>query len=84
MISSIKDLHAVWAKAVMPPNVSQVQRQEMERAFYSGFCSALNCLMLEVSAISDEEGVRACEALLRECETYFKTLSKAPVDIPRN
>lgn len=80
-MSTIKALHAKWADKVMPAGAPQIQRQEMERAFYSGFFSALAWQLAEVAALPDAEAERLLAAGHEECELYFRTLAKATRNI---
>ena len=83
---TIAKLHAEWAAKIIPPGAPQVQRQEMERAFYSGFfqCLAYQLQYITDDKVSDEEGAAALGRMIRECDTYFRTLGKATHDISRS
>jgi hypothetical protein len=82
-MNHIKKLHDEWAKAVMPPNASQIQRQEMERAFYAGFCRCLTYQITEIQNLSDEDGSALLEKLQEESVLYFIALKHATLDISR-
>jgi hypothetical protein len=77
-------MHAQWAAKCLPADAPQIQLQEMERAFYSGFFSALSHQLLVLANLPDDEAVEALDRLHKECETYFKTLGQAPRDIQRS
>jgi hypothetical protein len=62
---------------------SQLQRQEMERAFYAGFF-AMQMEQLNTSNMTDDDGVKHLAALFDEAEVYFKTLGKCSRDTTRN
>ncbi len=69
---------------IQPPGgFPQVQRQEMERAFYAGFF-AMQMEQLNTSSMSDDAGVQHLSALFDEAEVYFKTLGKATRNVSRN
>lgn len=83
-MKTIKEMHAQWAAKVVPADASQIQRQEMESAFYSGFYSSLNWQLHHLALLSDNQAVYELEARHKESEAYFKTLSQAPMDIFRS
>lgn len=62
----------------MPAGASPIQRQEMERAFYSG---AFACFMLQIADIAtleDAEAERAMDSLHKELEDYFRLMRAIP------
>lgn len=83
-MDTIKEMHARWAAQVMPQGASQVQRQEMERAFYSGFFASLNWQLLHLANMPDADAVIELQQRHYECEAYFKTLGQATTDITRS
>ena len=83
-MSTIKKLHGAWAEKVLPAGCSQVQRQEMERAFYSGFFACF-AWTAEVSAsLPETKAEEALTAVESEAKAYFRTLGQAPRDISRS
>lgn len=77
-VHTIKELHANWAASVMPKDAPPVQRQEMERAFYSGAFAFLTLQMADIAALPDADADKAMETVHAELETYFKLLSTIP------
>jgi hypothetical protein len=62
---------AGFARAVLPPGCSAVQRQGMRRAFYSGAFSALVHLMtIADDSVSEEQGMAILDALHQECHEF--------------
>jgi len=62
---------ALFERLVMPPGAGQMQRQEMRRAFYSGFQASLN-VGVEIAAadMSDEAGAAVLQGLHEECRLF--------------
>ena len=58
---TVADAWETFAHAVLPPDCSRVQRDEMRKAFYGG-ATALLSLTGEIAAIDNEE---ACIAILQ-------------------
>lgn len=83
MSTTIRQLHDKWASAILPKDSPQIQRQEMERAFYSGFFAALTWQVADVAAQPDDKAEQLLQSGFNECEDYFKTLRQAPWDITR-
>ena len=77
----IQKLHADWAAKVLPADASQAQRAEMERAYYSGFFSALSAHLHHVALLPDAMATSQVQAWHEECEAYFKTLGQAGKEI---
>lgn len=82
--TSLREMHASWGASVLPANCSQVQRQEMERAFYSGFRAVLLWQLHHAANLSDDEAVRQLDALHKESADYFETLRQANIDVSRS
>lgn len=78
MPKTIRQLHAHWAISCVPKDAPPVQRQEMERAFYSGAFACFTLQMADIAALSDAEAEKAMQALQDELETYFKLLRTIP------
>lgn len=73
---SVRKLHDQWAKMVLPANASEVQRIEMERAFFAGAWSLIGLLRCRIADLPDDEAVKALESLETETELYFRELNK--------
>lgn len=78
MSTSIRKLHADWAARSVPKDAPQVQRQEMERAFYSGAFAVFTLQMTEVAEKSDDAAEAQMQAIHKELEDYFKLLRLIP------
>lgn len=83
-MSAIKKLHDRWAEKILPKDAPQIQRQECERAFYSGFYSSLLLGLHRLASLPDDQAAAELDALYKESEAYFKTLGQAPRDIFRS
>lgn len=82
---AIAKIHAEWAAKCLPADAPQIQRQEMERGFYSGFLSALVYQTTHLACIeNDDKAVEELEALHQECRTYFQVLAQAGRDISKS
>lgn len=77
-MTTIRQLHAGWAARIVPPNASPIQRQEMERAFYSGALTLFRVMVDEVTALPDEAAAKAMTRLEHELTDYFRLLVKIP------
>lgn len=78
MKTTIKKLHAEWAAIVLPKDASKVQRQECERAFYSGAYALFKLTIAEIAAKSDDEAEKQMEAVQHELEDYFTLMATIP------
>lgn len=77
-MTTIKELHESWAAKCLPKDASPIQRQEMERAFWSGAFCYFNLTMIETAVVSDAEAERHLSALQKEMEDYFRLLGQMP------
>lgn len=77
-VDSVRESWNQFRAAVMPPNASNVQIQEMRRAFYAG-AWAMFCTMNQASAGSEDEGVEALESLNAEMECFAALLKAGKV-----
>lgn len=77
-VKTLRQLHDQWAAAVLPQDASRVQRQECERAFYSGAFACFTNQIAEVAALPDDEAEKAMQALHTEMEDYFRLLRTIP------
>lgn len=77
-VKTIRQLHDKWAAAVLPKDASPVQRQECERAFYSGAFASFTNQIAEVAALSDDDAEKAMQAMEDEMKDYFRTLATIP------
>lgn len=77
-MSTIRQLHAKWAAAVCPKDAPPVQRQEMERAFFSGAFALFTLTIFEVAALSDDEAEKQMQAIEDEMEDYFRLMGTIP------
>jgi hypothetical protein len=77
-ISTIRELHRKWADRVIPKDAPPVQRQEMERAFYSGAFAIFKLQMEEVTALPDDAAEVAMSEINAELVDYFRLLGTIP------
>ena len=77
-VKTIKETHRSWAESVMPKDAPAVQRQEMERAFYSGAFAVFSLQMEQIAALSDADAEKAMKAVSDELIDYFRLLGKIP------
>lgn len=77
-IRTIKEIHSEWAAKIMPVGSSQIQRQEMERAFYSGAGALFGLVVGEITALDDDKAEIALGAVRHEITDYFRLLGKIP------
>lgn len=77
-MKTIKQLHDQWAASVMPSGASQVQRQEMERAFFSGALSLYRLQIDDIMELSDNEAEKALSKVRVELADYFRLLGTIP------
>lgn len=75
-MKTVAERWAMFEALVLPRNVGSVQRQEMRRAFYSGFQEALTAgiEMADESGADDELGVRLIQSLHEECQRFGKAI----------
>ena len=80
-MKTVAEMHAEWAKSVIPAAAGQVQRQEMERAFYCGFAAALRCATDAAHESGDDEelGVRLLASLKQQCMEFFMDMLAQPI-----
>lgn len=74
----MRDLHAHWAVNVVPKDAPPVQRQEMERAFFSGAFALFILVLADVAALPDDQSERAMNDLHEEMQDYFRLLATIP------
>lgn len=77
-VQTIRELHAKWATATMPKDAPPVQRQECERAFFSGAFACFTNQIAEVAALPDDKAEAAMQALHTEMEDYFRLMRTIP------
>jgi len=77
-VKSVQQLHREWADKCLPRDASQVQRQEMERAFYSGALACFTLQIADIAALSDDAAEQAMQRLQTELEDYFRLLRTIP------
>lgn len=66
-----------FAGFVLPANASDVQREEMRKAFYAGFFECFSVHHDLVANIeSDEEGAQVLERLTNEAHAFYKSLGR--------
>lgn len=75
---TIRQLHAQWAARVLPKDCSQAQRQETERAFFSGAAALFGLVVNEVAAQPNAVAERQMTDLMNELKDYFKLLGTIP------
>jgi hypothetical protein len=61
--------------------VPQVQRQEMERAFFAGYGLALGHLVKVTEAYPEGTAERYLKQRIDECNDYFTLLGKIPGEV---
>lgn len=72
----IKNQWDVFKKEVMPKNASEIQVNEMKKAFYCGVLSSV-FILEEIGAndkITLEEGVDIIESINKECHEFILSL----------
>lgn len=76
MRTRIQSAYEQWSAATQPRDASDVQRQEIRRAFFSGAFTTLGVLVDATAGddVSEDQGVVILEAMHRECEHFFKVL----------
>ena len=77
-MTTIRKLHDQWAARCLPKDAAPIQRQEMERAFYSGAFSYFNLTMVETATYSDAKAEQHMAALQKELEDYFRLMGTIP------
>lgn len=77
-MKTIRKLHAEWAEKILPKDAPQVQKQECERAFYSGALSVFLLQMTEVAALPDDKAEEQMSAIHKELEDYFRLMATIP------
>lgn len=77
-MKTIKQLHDEWAAKIMPVGAPTVQRQEMERAFYSGTLSLYRLQINEIMELSDDDAEKALSKVREELTDYFRLLRTIP------
>lgn len=73
----ILDAWKVWNKATQPANASQIQTQETQRAFFSGYCQSMHDHVSHC-AKTEEEMLAYLENAGREIRQYMKALKQMP------
>jgi hypothetical protein len=70
--------HRLWEVLVMPEGVSDLQRSEQKRAYYSGANAVLIIFFNHVSApnVSNEDAMKRISALHRECAEFGKLIAE--------
>lgn len=77
-MKTIQQLHREWADRIVPTGAPQVQRQEMERAFYSGALTLFQHIMADVTPLPDDAAEQAMQTMQHELEDYFRLLGTIP------
>jgi hypothetical protein len=77
-MKTVKQLHAEWANRIIPKDAPQVQRQEMERAFYSGAFAVFSLQLADVAALPDDKAEEAMDKIYNELMDYFKMMLAIP------
>jgi hypothetical protein len=77
-MTTIRKLHADWAEKIMPKDATQTQRQEMERAFYSGAFALFTLSIAEVAELPIVEAEKAYGDIQKELEDYFRLVRTIP------
>lgn len=71
-MKTIAEQWADFESVVIPRSAGGAQRQEMRRAFYAGFHSALECALqaADESGDDDDLGARMLQSLRDECKKF--------------
>ncbi len=77
-VKTIREMHQHWARLTMPKWASPVQRQETERAFYSGAFAFFTLQIADIAALPDDEAEKALQSARQELEDYFNLLRTIP------
>jgi hypothetical protein len=72
-IRSVRDGWQTYLRDVVPRDAGPIQRLECERAFFGGAVEVLGTVCA-LSNVSEDEGVRELDRLLRECQAHMQTL----------
>jgi len=74
-LNTIKDGWESFCRAVMTAEASEIQRSEMEKAFYSGATAALSIMAdLAKDEVSLDAGAAVFGSLLEEVRLYGESL----------
>jgi hypothetical protein len=66
-----------FERDAIPSNAPEIQRQEMQTAFYFGFTESLRALKkLGDNGLSEDEAARRLESLWRECLQFVESKNK--------
>lgn len=70
---SIRFIWAVFEKMVIPVDASEIQRDEMRKAFYAGFteCFKITC---DISELKEKDALKVLDRLSLEGEEFFKEM----------
>ena len=68
---TVADMHETWAGATINPEADEIQRRELEMAFYAGVWSIINHMMVVGGdeTVTEDEGADHFEALRVETRT---------------
>jgi len=73
---NVNDQWVDYSKAVFGDfEPSVIQYKQTKQAFYAGVMSMLG-MNLQITNLSDDEGVAALQRLHRECESFFETQAR--------
>ena len=74
-LNSLENEWNGFAKMVLPPNASAVQRAEMRKAFIAGaYTVIVNLQEIGQDHITEIEGVAHLESIKKECEEFQKQM----------
>ena len=75
-MKKIVDQWAIFAERVIPANAGSVQKNEMKKAFFAGFDSAM-VIMQQIGELSTEkEGLEAVTLLDKEIAEFVEEINK--------
>jgi len=77
MTENPSSIAAEWQgfrESVLPPNASEIQIQEMQKAFYAGAVSMMT-IWNGLSALAEEEAVKGLGDVQQEMATFFDGLA---------
>ncbi len=77
-MSTVKQLHAKWSASIMPSDAPQIQRQEMERAFYSGAFAFFALMTSDIATLPDADAEKAMQTVQNELQDYFRLMRASP------
>lgn len=72
---SIANCWTNFAGFVLPSDASAVQREEMRKAFFAGFCECFK-MYFDVTALPEREAVATLDRIKKESDAFFEAMMK--------